>query len=95
MFRSKHREWLVRAQLRNDEPTVRHPTVTGRLGDLGELKFPRGTLGGAESGGRDNRPSPIGDLTVRWAKSKNKPPSPTVFIGGSLLQAIMAAKTAR
>jgi hypothetical protein len=68
MFRTKHREWMVRAELQNDEPTVRHPTATARLGDLGEPNVPRGTLGGAKSGRRNSRPSPNGDLTVRWAK---------------------------
>ena len=83
MFRTKHREWMVRAELQNDEPTVRHPTATARLGDLGEPNVPRGTLGGAKSGRRDNRPSPIGDLTVQRPKCKHWRPSPTVFIGGS------------
>ena len=58
-------------------------TVTARLGDFGEPNVPRGTLGSAKSGRRDGRPSPIGDLTVRWAKSKNKRPSPTVLNGES------------
>ena len=84
MFPTKHREWMGRAELRNDEPTVRHPTATARLGDLGEPNVPRGTLGSAKSVRRDNRPSPIGDLTVWWTKSKNKRPLPTVFIGRSL-----------
>jgi hypothetical protein len=65
MFRTKHREWMGRAELRNDEPTVRHPTATARLGDLGEPNVPRGTLGSAKSGRRSNRPSPNGVLTVR------------------------------
>ena len=64
MFRTKHQELMVRAELGSDEPTVRHPTENERLGDLGEPNVPRGTLGSAKSGGRDNRPSPIGDLTV-------------------------------
>ena len=64
MFRTKHRECIVRAELRNDEPTVRHQTATGRLGDLGEPNVPRGTLGGAKSDRRDDRPSPNGGLTV-------------------------------
>jgi hypothetical protein len=64
MIRIKHREWMVRAELRNDGPTVRHPTATVRLGNLGEPNVPRGTLGGAKSGGWDSPPSPIGDLTV-------------------------------
>jgi len=64
MFWTKHRDWMDRAEHRNDEPTVRHPTENERLGDLGEPNVPRGTLGSAKSGGRDNRPSPIGDLTV-------------------------------
>ena len=55
MFWTKHRDWMDRAEHRNDEPTVRHPTENERLGDLG----------GAKSGRRDNRPSPNGDLTVR------------------------------
>ena len=64
MFPTKHRECMDRAEFRNDEPTVRHPTATGRLGDLGEPNVPRGTLGGAKSGRRANRPLPNGDLTV-------------------------------
>jgi hypothetical protein len=64
MFRTKHQELMVRAELGSDEPTVRHPTATGRLGDLGEPNVPRGTLGGAKSGRRANRPLPNGDLTV-------------------------------
>jgi hypothetical protein len=48
------------------EPNVPRGTLgSAKLGDLGEPNVPRGTLGSAKSGGRDNRPSPIGDLTVR------------------------------
>jgi hypothetical protein len=58
-------------------------TVTERLGDLGEPNVPRGTLGGAKSGKRDNRPLPNGVLTVRWANWKPKRPSPNGGIGST------------
>ena len=35
MFRTKRGEWMVRAELRNDEPTVRYQTVIWRLDDQG------------------------------------------------------------
>jgi len=86
MFRAKLRKKMVRPEQRATGCTDRQQTfqtVTARLGDLGEPNVPRGTLGSPKSGGRHSRPSPIGDLTVRCAKSKNKRPSPTVLNGGS------------
>jgi hypothetical protein len=74
MFRTKHREWRVRAELRNDEPTVRHQTATERVGGLGSAK----------SGGRASRPLPNGVLTVRWAKRTHQRPSPNGVIGASV-----------
>ena len=71
MFRTELRKKMVRPEQRGTECGDRQQTIqtaTVRLGDLGEPNVPRGTLGGAKSGRRNSRPSPNGDLTVRWAK---------------------------
>jgi hypothetical protein len=84
MFRAKLRKKMVRPEQRGSECSDRQQTfqmVTAQLGDLGESNVPRGTLDSAKSGRRDSRPSTIGDLTVRLAKSQKKLPSPTVLNG--------------
>ena len=81
MFRTELRKKMVRPEQRGTECGDRQQTfqtASARLGDLGEPNVPRGTLGSAKSGGRDNRPSANGGIgesvrhttavTVRWAK---------------------------
>jgi hypothetical protein len=65
MFRTELRKKMVRPEQRGTECGDRQQTIqtaTVRLGDLGEPNVPRGTLGSAKSGGRDNPPSANGGI---------------------------------